>query len=180
MNKNQRIAIWIISVLSLVLSVVAVFISCVRIKPLNVDGVSLLIGMLALVVTIYMGIQVINALPLERRLKKSLQKDIDKSSNNILYHNMYLTFFFQGVNEMKKTHGDAALYYLFKSMECLMETDIDQDKMDEIVMKIKLVHKDYPAVLSGSDFYEYARIVLLTKRKDCEEIIKMLEDMREK
>lgn len=42
MNKNQRIAIWIISVLSLVLSVVAVFISCVRIKPLNVDGVSLL------------------------------------------------------------------------------------------------------------------------------------------
>lgn len=180
MNKNQRIAIWIISVLSLVLSVVAVFISCVRIKPLNVDGVSLLIGMLALVVTIYMGIQVINALPLERRLKKSLQKDIDKSSSNILYHNMYLTFFFQGVNEMKKTHGDAALYYLFKSMECLMETDIDQDKMDEIVMKIKLVHKDYPAVLSGSDFYEYARIVLLTKRKDCEEIIKMLEDMREK
>lgn len=180
MNKNQRIAIWIISVLSLVLSVVAVFISCVRIKPLNVDGVSVLIGIMALVVTIYMSIQIVNALTLERRIRKSLQGDIDKSSSNILYHNMYLTFFFQGVNEMKRTHGEAALYYLFKSMECLTKTDIDQDKMDEIVMKIKLVHKDYPAVLSGSDFYEYARIVLLTKRKDCEEIIKILEDMREK
>lgn len=162
--------------LSMVLSMVSVF----RSEPFDIDGLSLLVGISALAITIYMGIQIVNAITLEKRLRKSLQGDIDKSSQNILYHNMYLTFFFQGVNELKKTHGDAALYYLFKSMECLTKTDIDQDKMDEIVMKIKLVHKDYPAVLSGSDFYEYARIVLLTKRKDCEEIIKMLEDMREK
>lgn len=176
MNKHSKIAIWIMCGVSLVLSVVAVF----RCEPFGIDGISMLIGMMALVVTIYMSIQIINALTLERRIRKSLQGYIEKSSNNILYHNMYLTFFFQGMNEMKRTHGEAALYYLFKSMECLTKTDIDQDKMDEIVMKIKLVHKDYPVVLSRSDVYEYARIVLLTKRKDCEEIIKILEGMREK
>ena len=176
MSKGQRITIWIICGLSMVLSMVSVF----RSEPFNINGLSLLIGMLTLVVTIFMGIQIVNAITLEKRLRKSLQKDIDKSSQNILYHNMYLTFFFQGVNELKKTHGDAALYYLFKSMECLTKTDIDQDKMDEIIMKIKLVHRDYPAILSGSDIYEYVRIVSLTKRKDCEEIIKILEDMKEK
>lgn len=179
MNKKQDCTFWL-SVAAMIISVIAVCVTLIRCEPFDIDGISVLIGIMALVVTIYMSIQIVNALTLERRIRKSLQGDIDKSSSNILYHNMYLTFFFQGVNEMKRTHGEAALYYLFKSMECLTKTDIDQDKMDEIVMKIKLVHKDYPAVLSGSDFYEYARIVLLTKRKDCEEIIKMLENMREK
>ena len=163
---------------SLLLSALAACVVFFKGEPFSVDGVSVLIGMMALVVTIYMGIQVVNALTLERRIRKSLQGDIDKSLNNILYHNMYLTFFFQGVNELNKTHGESALFYLFKSMECLAKTDMDQDKMDEIVMKIRLVRDRYPVRLSPSEVYEYTRIVMLTKRNDAMELTRMLEDMR--
>lgn len=163
---------------SLLLSALAACVVFFKGEPFSVDGVSVLIGMMALVVTIYMSIQVVNALTLERRIRKSLQGDIDKSLNNILYHNMYLTFFFQGVNELNKTHGESALFYLFKSMECLAKTDMDQDKMDEIVMKIRLVHERYPVRLSPSEVYEYTRIVMSTKRNDAMELTRMLEDMR--
>lgn len=93
---------------------------------------------------------------------------------------MYLTFFFQGVNEQRKTHSEAALYYLFKSMECLTKTNIDKDKMDEIIMKIKIIHKDYPVKLSKDDVFEYKRIILLTDIKEKKEVMSILDDMETK
>lgn len=62
MSKGQRITIWIICGLSMVLSMVSVF----RSEPFNINGLSLLIGMLTLVVTIFMGIQIVNAITLKK------------------------------------------------------------------------------------------------------------------
>mgnify|MGYP001542412327 FL=1 len=147
------------------------------IKPYSSDGASLSIAVLTLVVTIYMAIQIYNAFILKKEIKKSIRKDIEENSNNVLYHSMYLTFFFQGVNELRKTHSEAALYYLFKSMQCLTKTNIDKDKMDEIIMKIKIIHKDYPVKLSKDDVFEYKRIILLTDIKEKKEVMSILDDM---
>lgn len=150
------------------------------IKPYSSDGASLSIAVLTLVVTIYMAIQIYNAFILKKEIKKSIRKDIEENSNNVLYHSMYLTFFFQGVNEQRKTHSEAALYYLFKSMECLTKTNIDKDKMDEIIMKIKIIHKGYPVKLSKDDVFEYKRIILLTDIKEKKEVMSILDDMETK
>ena len=93
---------------------------------------------------------------------------------------MYLTFFFQGVNELRKTHSDAALYYLFKSMECLTKTNIDKDKMNEIIMKIRETHKNYPITLSKNEVFEYKRITLLADIKEKDEVMSILDDMEAK
>ena len=129
-----------LSITSVLVSVTTLYLCKMDIKPYSSDGASLSIAVLTLVVTIYMAIQIYNAFILGKQIKKSMRKDIEESSNNILYHSMYLTFFFQGINEQRKTHSDAALYYLFKFMECLNNTNIYKDKMDEILMKIKIIN----------------------------------------
>lgn len=169
-----------LSIASIVISVTTLWLCKMDIKPYDTDGASLSIAVLTLVVTIYMANQIYNAFVLKREIKKSTQKDIEESSNNILYHNMYLTFFFQGVNELKKTHSEAALYYLFKSMECLTKTNIDKDKMDEIILKIKMIHKDYPVELSKDDVFEYKGIIHLADIKEKKEVMSILDDMEAK
>lgn len=169
-----------LSIASVLVSVTTLYLCKMDIKPYSSDGASLSIAVLTLVVTIYMAIQIYNAFILGKQIKKSMRKDIEESSNNILYHSMYLTFFFQGINEQRKTHSDAALYYLFKSMECLTKTNIDKDKMDEILMKIKKIHKDYPVTLSKDEVFEYKRIILLTDTKEKNEIMEILDDMEDK
>lgn len=84
-----------LSIASIVISVTTLWLCKMDIKPYDTDGASLSIAVLTLVVTIYMANQIYNAFVLKREIKKSTQKDIEESSNNILYHNMYLTFFFQ-------------------------------------------------------------------------------------
>lgn len=169
-----------LSIASVLVSVTTLYLCKMDIKPYSSDGASLSIAVLTLVVTIYMAIQIYNAFILGKQIKESMRKDIEESANNILYHSMYLTFFFQGVNELTKTHSDAALYYLFKSMECLTKTNIDKDKMDEILMKIKKIHKDYPVTLSKDEVFEYKRIIQLTDTKEKNEIMEILDDMEDK
>ncbi len=169
-----------LGIASIVISVTTLWLCKMDIKPYSSDGASLSIAVLTLVVTIYMAIQIYNAFILKREVKKSIRKDIEESSNNILYHSMYLTFFFQGVNELRKTHSEAALYYLFKSMECLTKTNIDKDKMDEIIMKIKIIPKNYPVKLSKDEVFEYKKIILLTDIKEKKEIMSILDNMEAK
>lgn len=94
---------------------------------------------------------------------------------------MYLTFFFQGVNEFRKTQCEASLYYLFKSLECLMKTNIDRDKIDEIILKIKRIKQDFPGTtVPQNNIEEYIKIIASTGHKESGEVIEMLKSMREK
>lgn len=65
-------------------------------------------------------------------------------------------------------------------MECLTKTNIDKDKMDEIIMKIRIIHKEYPVKLSKDDVFEYKRIILLTDIKEKKEVMSILDDMETK
>lgn len=47
-------------------------------------------------------------------------------------------------------------------------------------MKIKIIHKDYPATLSKDEVFEYKRIILLTDTKEKNEIMEILDDMEDK
>lgn len=93
---------------------------------------------------------------------------------------MYLTFFFQGVNELRRTQCEASLYYLFKSMECLMKTSIDKDKLDEIILKVKTIKNNYPATkISKDEIKEYIKIIASTGHRDSGELIEILNSMKE-
>ena len=167
---------------ALVLSGIAITISiatacfCIfRIQPFTYDSMTLTVSVLVAAVTIYMFIHIINEFLLEKKIKYSIKKDIDKRTDDILYHNMYLTFFFQGVNELRRTQCEASLYYLFKSMECLMKTSIDRDKIDEIIMKIKIIEKDYPATkITQNEANEYIEIIKTIEHKEKKNIIAFL------
>lgn len=160
---------------------VACFITMlVRIQPFTFNGMTLTISVLVAAVTIYMFIHIINEFLLEKKIKHSIKKDIDKRTDDILYHNMYLTFFFQGVNELRRTQCEASLYYLFKSMECLMKTSIDRDKLDEIILKINTINNNFPAIkISKQEASEYIKIIASTGHKESVDIINILNSMKE-
>ena len=179
MKKKENWALGL-SILAIVISGLAVWLSKSKVPTFTFEGTNLLISVLTATVTIYMFVHIINELFLERKIRRSVKEDIDESSNNILYHNMYLTIFFQGVNELRQTHCEAALFYLFKSIECLMKTNIDNDKLDEIMLKIKTINNDFPATkISKQEANEYIKIIASTEHKDKDEIVDILNLMRE-
>ena len=169
-----------LSIVSIILSIASVCFCLLRVNPFTYESMTLTVSVLVAVVTIYMFVHIINELFLERRIRHSIRKDIDKKTNDVLYHNMYLTFFFQGVSELRKTQCEASLYYLFKSMECLMKTSIDRDNIDEIILKINTIKQDFPGTkIPESDIKEYIKIISSTGHKDSVDIIEMLESMKE-
>ena len=65
-------------------------------------------------------------------------------------------------------------------MECLTKTNVDKDKMDEIIIKIKIIPKNYPVKLSKDEVFEYKKIILLTDIKEKKEIMSILDNMEAK
>ncbi|MFS2666726.1 hypothetical protein AAH091_16225 [Candidatus Bacteroides intestinigallinarum] len=179
MKKKENWALGL-SIVAIAISIATACFCIFRIQPFTYDSMTLTVSVLVTVVTIYMFIHIIDELFLEKRIRKSLKKDIDKRTDDILYHNMYLTFFFQGVNELRRTQCEASLYYLFKSMECLMKTSIDKDKLDEIILKVKTIKNNYPATkISKDEIKEYIKIIASTGHRDSGELIEILNSMKE-
>lgn len=167
-----------LSVFAVILGIASMCLCLLRVKPFTYNGITLAISVLVAAVTIYMFIHVINEFWLEKRIKNSISKDFGKKADDILYHNMYLVFFFQGVNEFRKTQCEAALYYFFKSMECLTKTSVNKDKMDEIILEIKAIDKDFPTIkILEKEAEEYIKIIASTGHKESGEIIKIITAM---
>lgn len=179
MKKKENWAL-AFSIVSIAISIATACFCIFRMQPFTYDSMTLTVSVLVAAVTIYMFIHIINEFLLEKRIKHSIKKDIDKRTDDILYHNMYLTFFFQGVNELRKTQCEASLYYLFKSMECLMKTSIDRKKLGEIILKIKIIKNDYPATrISQNEVEEYIKIMASTGHTDSGYIIEYLNSIKE-
>lgn len=156
------------------------FFTSFRNEPFKIDDEVAFIGVIAAIVAIpvaiLIGWNIYTAIDVKSEIKKmydlenridgkikdavsqaklEIENSIRLNCDNILYHSMYLTFFFQGVTELNKTHGEAAFYYFFRSIECLMKTNIDRDKLGEIIMKINIIIKDYPPVLTSTEAKSY-------------------------
>ncbi|WP_278932565.1 hypothetical protein [Parabacteroides johnsonii] len=179
---------WIIYPLLIIITIVALISLCQEHpRVVGLDYIGVIIGILTLLVTALIGGQVVNYLTFENRINHKIKKakeeaksEVGKGINDVLYHNMYLIFFFQGITELRNTQCEASLYYLFKSIECLMQTSIDRDKIDEIILKIKKIKQDFPrTMIPQNNIEEYIKIIASTGHKDSREIIEMLKSMKE-
>lgn len=60
-----------------------------------------------------------------------------------------------------------------------MKTSIDRDKIDEIIMKIKIIEKNYPATkITQNEANEYIEIIKTVEHKEKENIIAFLENIK--
>lgn len=176
MKKKQDCTFWL-SIVAMIISVIAVFVTLIRCEPFTVDGVSLLVGMLSAAVAIYVFLHAINELFVANRVRKSIESKLSEQVSETLNYNLFLTYFFQGTNELANTHSEAALFYLFRSLEHLMETSRVDRYIDEVLTKIKKACRDHPTKLCAEDVAEYINILATTKHKDCKELILELERM---
>lgn len=178
MKKKQDCTFWL-SIVSMIISVIAVCVTLIRCEPFTVDGVTLLVGMLSAAVAIYVFLHAINELFVANRVRKSIESKLSEKVSEMLNYNLFLTYFFQGTNELSKTHSEAALFYLFHSLEHLMETSCVDRHIDEVVTNIEKACRDYPAKLCATDVANYVNILATTKHKDSKDLILELERMSE-
>ncbi len=178
MNKKQDYTFWL-SVAAMIISVIAVCVTLIRCEPFTVDGVSLLVGILSAAVAIYVFLHAINELFVASRVRKSIEDKISGQVSETLNYNLFLTYFFQGTNELNKTHSEAALFYLFQCLEHLMQTSSANRHINEVIMKINKACRDYPTKLCAEDVAKYINILATTKHKDSKELILELERMSE-
>jgi hypothetical protein len=83
------------------------------------------------------------------------------------------------MNEFKRGGYEASLYYLFKSMECLMKTSIDRDKLPEIILNIKNIIKGSTDInISEDEIVNYMKIIASTEDKGSGDIIVFLNSIR--
>ncbi len=178
---------WIIYPLFVIIAIISLASLCQEHpRTAGFDYIGVIVGILTLLVTALIGGQVVNYLTFENRInrkikdaKEKTKSEVGEGINDVLYHNMYLTFFFQGVTELRNTQCEASLYHLFKSIECLMKTSIDRDKIDEIIMKIKIIEKNYPATkITQNEANEYIEIIKTVEHKEKENIIAFLENIK--
>lgn len=144
-DSTARFLAWAAITLAVLACAVAIW----RWEGLEADAVPVVISVLALVVTVYMIIHVWNEFTLKQRVTESVSSEFDKKIDSAVYHHMYLAFFFQGVNNEERSQIEAAVYFYVKSLECLTNTEIDQDKYDEILMRLENMLRRFPDTKIG-------------------------------
>lgn len=123
MDKRQRIAIWIMCGLSLVLSIVAVCVACFRTGSLSFDYQGVIVGVLSLLVTVLIGWNIYNLIDINntRKAVKDLLSDTSLKLNKnmaitehsfwMLYHYLLIGKDPIGLDYRFVHHGIACLFH---------------------------------------------------------------------
>lgn len=75
-NMSKK-SIWILFGVSILLSIISICISLVRSEPLTLDGMSVLVGILSLLVTLLLGWQIYTFIDIKCRIKNMIKEEID-------------------------------------------------------------------------------------------------------
>ena len=168
----------LLGISALVIAIVALATSIWRWREFEADTATIVIAVLASVVTIYMISHLINEYTLKQRIESSITSHFDKKIESVINHHMYLSFFFQGVNNEARSQIEAALYFYMKSLECLQKCDLDQDKYEEVTMRIESLLRRFPGTaIYNSERDEYESISRLLKHEYRIRVISALDKL---
>lgn len=68
---------------SILLSIISICISLIRSEPLTWDGMSVLVGILSLLVTILLGWQIYTFIDIENKIKRIIKEEFDKKTKDV-------------------------------------------------------------------------------------------------
>lgn len=75
--------IWILFGTSVLLSIASICISLLRSEPLTWDGMSALVGILSLLVTLLLGWQIYTFIDIENKIKRTIKEEFDKKAKDV-------------------------------------------------------------------------------------------------
>ena len=75
--------IWILFGTSVLLSIASICISLLRSEPLTWDGMSALVGVLSLLVTLLLGWQIYTFIDIKGRIKEMVKKEVDGKAGDV-------------------------------------------------------------------------------------------------
>lgn len=79
----SRKNIWILFGISVLMSIASICISILRTEPLTWDGMSALVGVLSLLVTLLLGWQIYTFIDIKGRIKEMIEKELDGKSEYV-------------------------------------------------------------------------------------------------
>lgn len=124
MRTGKKNTIYIISIASLAMSIIAVCVACFRTENLGFDYQGVIVGVLSLLVTALLGWQIYSTIALEERMRKVADDIVTKKSEDIkkmVYNSLsttYISLIATALNADR--YFDAILYN-----ECLMDCAIN-------------------------------------------------------
>lgn len=81
MKKEERIALWVVSILSLILAAAGLATNVLRSEPIQGDFAGLLVGILSVLVTLLIGWQIYRSVSIDKELEKTLNRKISEISH---------------------------------------------------------------------------------------------------
>ena len=171
MDKGQRITIWIMCAVSLILSVTAVCMAYYHTPDLGFDYQGVIVGVLSLLVTVLIGWNIYNLIDLNntRKTVSSLLSETTSSLNKnmaITDHSFWMVYHYLLLN---KDPMGLDYQFLYHGMSCLFHTSMFGDiKTCNVIVKAMLecVTKPQNITITRQGKMEILKLVSMTKNPD--------------
>lgn len=179
----ERKKIYTLFIIAIFIAIISIIISLVRIRPVEWDGLAAMAGILSVLVTMSVGWNILNALELEKRIRKIVNEKINKSFKEAeidIYNAIVSDNLTQDIESAKNCtiHEEwSKLSFLYKR---ILEGYIKlnrKDKIEEMIDPIRLLCDAHI-----NDIKEYNRKELITALKKAMpysdkayDLIKMIE-----
>ena len=135
-----------LSVVAMILGIVSLCICIFRCKPMDVNIFNLSVGFLSAVVTIYVGLQIYQAITLRKRInddienysrkiKKDVSEQINRKSYLVEHSNLSKMCGMMAINlTRKKEYGTAILYIIYGIDEAILSSNkVIENQLCEIL-----------------------------------------------
>lgn len=146
-----------LSIIAIGLSIVAICVSLPTTKPLSVDYMGVLIGILSLLVTILVGWQIWSALSIDKKIKEkteeihfSLSKAIEKAKEDL---------------SIAGARATAATLYKAENINLNLNLLVGKSELNEIMATLNIMSEYATALKDLETLSHFAKILVDTKPK---------------
>lgn len=185
----MKYCVWL-SIIAMALAIAATIISICRIEPITMDWAGVLVGALALLVTVLIGWQILNAVQLHRTLREvnaRIKKEVDDYDHTVSALVMQL---FTIQEYFNKNHFEKAIDRFMEALAEANKGSRSEEVRDGILsylLVIKQKHDFYKEKELPSGIFvikgkrePYLEILSSIKNKEAKEIALFISELEEK
>lgn len=157
-----------LSTLSIVYSIIAVFIVILRCEPITTEWATFLVSVLAIMVTLLVGFQIYSIVSIDKKIAESEKRILDKVTKSIKFSMDSIHFYMQFISTKdKKDSSQKSLTWLFKAVKygsksnydttASISAEIIKAALSNITYVNEYIKEQWLDILSESDENEYTK-----------------------
>lgn len=163
MNKNKVVAIFSIVIISMVMSLIAVFVACYRTEDLGFDYQGVIVGVLSLLVTALLGWQIYSTIAMEERMRKISQGIVTIEADKLkleFYRSLIETYRNLTLTSINAEKFLDTILYINCRLSCVDKCR-DEIKAKDIILDMFLIIKKFKTQCEeNKEYYKLLKTLL--------------------